>query len=86
MPRSSWLAKTGPISKNNFRTQRLPLVSARPVKLEMQLSSETCVETVLNFGRWFRLTHGRVDRLAGEAAHRGRRWLQGVSRSWAAFA
>jgi hypothetical protein len=59
---------------------------AKPVKLEMRLSSETCVETVLNFDGWFRLATGRVHRLAGEAAHRGRRWLQVVSRNWTAFA
>jgi len=46
----------------------------------------TAVETVLNFGRWFRLAAGRVDRLAAEAARRGRRWLQGVSHSRAVFA
>ena len=52
----------------------------------LRLSSETWVETVLNFGRWFRLAAGRVDSLAAEAARRGRRWLQGVSHSRAAFA
>jgi len=41
---------------------------------------------VLNFGRWFRLAAGRADSLAAEAARRGRRWLQGVSHSRAAFA
>lgn len=51
-----------------------------------RLSSETWVETVLNFGPWFRLAAGRADSLAAEAARRGRRWLQGVSRSRAAFA
>ena len=51
-----------------------------------RLSSETWVETVLNFGRWFRLAAGRVDSPAAEAARRGRRWLQGGSHSRAAFA
>jgi len=50
-----------------------------------RLSSETGVETVLNFGRWFRLAAGRADSLAAEAARRGRRWLQGVSHSRAAL-
>ena len=52
----------------------------------LRLSNETWVETVLNFGRWFRLAAGRVDGLAAEAARRGRRWLQGVSHSRTAFA
>jgi len=57
-----------------------------PILQRLRLSSETWVETVLNFGRWFRLAAGRVDSLAAEAARRGRRWLQGVSHSRAAFA
>jgi len=57
-----------------------------PILRRRRLSPETWVETVLNFGRWFRLAAGRVDRLAAEAARRGSRWLQGVSHSRAAFA
>ena len=57
-----------------------------PILQRLRLSSETWVETVLNFGRWFRLAAGRVDSLAAEATRRGRRWLQGASRSRAAFA
>ena len=57
-----------------------------PILQRLRLSTETWVETVLNFGRWFHLAAGRVDSLAAEAARRGRRWLQGVSRSRAAFA
>jgi hypothetical protein len=57
-----------------------------PILERLRLSSETWVETVLNFGRWFRLAAGRVDSLAAEAARRGRRWLQGVSKSRASFA
>jgi REP element-mobilizing transposase RayT len=57
-----------------------------PILQRLRLSTETWVETVLNFGRWLRLAAGRVDSLAAEAARRGRRWLQGVSHSRAAFA
>ena len=57
-----------------------------PIRQRLRLSTETWVETVLNSGRWFHLAAGRVDSLAAEAARRGRRWLQGVSRSRAAFA
>lgn len=52
----------------------------------LRLSSKTWVEKVLNFGRWFRLAARRVDSLVAEAARRGRRWLQGMSHSRAAFA
>jgi hypothetical protein len=57
-----------------------------PILQRLRLSTETWVETVLNFGRWFHLAAGRADSLAAEAARRGRRWLQGVSHSRAAFA
>jgi len=57
-----------------------------PILRRLRLSPETWVETVLNFGLWFRLAAGRVDSLTAEAAHRGRRWLHGVSHSRAAFA
>jgi len=49
-------------------------------------TTEARGDTVLNFGRWFRLAAGRVDGLAAEAARRGHRRLQGVSHSRAAFA
>jgi hypothetical protein len=54
-----------------------------PILRRLRLSPETWVETVLYFGRWFRLAAGHVDSLAAEAARRGRRWL---SHSRAAFA
>ena len=57
-----------------------------PILERMRFSSETGVDTVLNFGRWFRLAAGRVESLTAEAARRGRRWLQGVGRSRDAFA
>jgi hypothetical protein len=44
-----------------------------PILQRLRLSTETWVEMVLNFGRWFRLAAGRVDSLAAEAARRGRR-------------
>ena len=56
-----------------------------PILQRLRLSTETWVETVLNFGRRFHLAAGRVDSLAAEAARRGRRWLQGVSHSRTVF-
>ena len=50
------------------------------------LSPETWVETVLNFGRWFRRAAGRVESLTAEANKRGRRWLHGLSHCRESFA
>jgi len=72
--------QTRPDKRGQIPAELLPILE------RLQLSSETWVETVLNFGRWFRLAAGRVDSLAAEAGRRGRRWLQGVSHSRAAFA
>ena len=38
-----------------------------PILERLQLSGETWVETVLNFGRWFHRAVGRADSLAAEA-------------------
>ena len=72
--------QTRPDKRGQIPAELLPILE------RLRLSSETWVETVLNFGRWFRLAAGRADSLAAEAARRGRRWLQGLSRSRTAFA
>ena len=46
---------------------------------------ETWVDTVLNFGRWFKRATGRAESLTAEAARRGRHWLHGLAHSRAAF-
>jgi hypothetical protein len=56
-----------------------------PILSRLQLSAETWVDTVLNFGRWFKRAAGRAENLTAEAARRGRHWLQGMSHSRAAF-
>ena len=56
-----------------------------PILQRLRLPTETWVETVLNFGRWFHLAAGRVDIGSGSRG-RGRRWLRGVSHSRTAFA
>jgi hypothetical protein len=56
-----------------------------PILERLRIASDTWVDMVVNFSRWFRQAAGRVDSLAGEAARRGRRWLHGLSRSQAAF-
>ena len=54
-----------------------------PILERLQLSAETWVDTVLNFGRWFKRAAGRAESLTAEAARRGRHWLHGlVTRTW----
>jgi hypothetical protein len=56
-----------------------------PILKRLRIASDTWLDMVLNFSRWFRQAAGRAESLAGEAARRGRRWLHGMSRSQAAF-
>ena len=56
-----------------------------PVLERLQISGESWVGTVKNFGRLFRRAAGAPTSLAQEAARYGRRWLHGVSASREAF-
>ncbi len=56
-----------------------------PILDRLQVSGELWVETVKNFGRWFRRVAGRKESLAKEAERRDVRWLQGTSHCLAAF-
>ena len=56
-----------------------------PVLERLQISGESWVGTVKNFGRMFRRAAGTPKSLAQEAARYGRRWLHGVSASREAF-
>jgi hypothetical protein len=56
-----------------------------PILKRLRIASDTWVDIVVNFSRWFRQAAGRAESLAGEAARRGRRWLHGTSRSREAF-
>ena len=58
----------------------------RPILTRIGVSSDTWVETVVNFGRWFRRAAGRAQSLVDEASRRGQHWVQGVSHSRQAFA
>jgi hypothetical protein len=57
-----------------------------PILTGVGISTDTWVETVMNFGRWFHRAAGRVQSLADEASRRSQHWLQGVSHSRQAFA
>jgi hypothetical protein len=56
-----------------------------PILQRLGMGSETWVDMVVNFGRWFRRAAGRAESLSAEATRRGVRWLQGISHSRAAF-
>jgi hypothetical protein len=56
-----------------------------PILDRLQLSRETWIETVQQFGKWFHRAAGRPETLALEAQRRHRRWLSGISHSRAAF-
>ena len=52
-----------------------------PILTRLHITNDTWVDMVENSGRWFRRAAGRQESLAQEASRRGRRWVQGVSRS-----
>ena len=56
-----------------------------PIFDRLRVAGESWVESVVNFGRWFHRAVGRTQRLAEEAARRGKRWFQGLRRAQAAF-
>jgi len=56
-----------------------------PILQRIGVSSDSWIDTVVNFGRWFRRAAGRVESVANEANKHGRRWLHGVSHCRAAF-
>ena len=57
-----------------------------PILTRLQITNDSWVDMVKNFGRWFRRAAGRQESLAEEATRRGCRWVQGVSRSRQLFA
>ncbi len=52
-----------------------------PILDRLQLSSETWVDLIENFGRWFRRAAGRAESLAREAVRRGQGRMHGVAHS-----
>jgi len=59
--------------------------SLAPILERLHVGGESWVQSVQNFGRWFHRAVGRTERLAEEAARRGKHWFQGLARSRAAF-
>ena len=53
----------------------------RPILERLKIVDERWLDTVKNFGRYFRRAAGRVSSLANEAAKRDRSWLQGITHS-----
>ena len=52
-----------------------------PILDRLQVSGETWVDLIENFGRWFRRAAGRAESLAQEAVRRGQAWMHGTSHS-----
>jgi hypothetical protein len=57
-----------------------------PILNRMQISADSWLDMICNFGCWFGAAAGRAESLAIEAARRGRRSLKGISLSRTAFA
>ena len=58
----------------------------RPILERLGLQSESWIDCVDNFGRWFHRAAGHVSLLSDAAARAGRQWFHGVSRCRQAFA
>ncbi len=56
-----------------------------PILERLGVNGDGWVETVRQFGRWFKTAAGRRDSLARLAARRGKAWLQGQSAAALAF-
>ena len=59
--------------------------SLAPILDRLHVGGESWVQSVQNFGRWFHRAVGRTERLAEEAARRGKHWFQGLAHSRTAF-
>jgi hypothetical protein len=56
-----------------------------PILERLAVDGEGWVETVRNFGRWFKRAVGRADSLGSAALRTGRRWFQGQRAARVAF-
>ena len=56
-----------------------------PILDRLAINSDGWIETVRNFGRWFKRAVGRVDSLTSAALRTGRRWYQGQRAAVVAF-
>ena len=56
-----------------------------PILSRLNIRASSWLETVSNYGRWFRRAAGRSDHLLARAHEAGRRWFHGVSHCRIAF-
>ena len=56
-----------------------------PILQRLSISPEGWVESVREFGRWFRRAVGSPERVLAEAARSGKQWFGGLSRCRQAF-
>jgi hypothetical protein len=68
-----WNARRVVPGKAGAMDDRLP-----PILERLGMTAEFWLAMIENFDRWFRTAAGSSQKLADEAARRGRRWLRGV--------
>jgi hypothetical protein len=56
-----------------------------PILDRLRINRDGWLETVRDFGRWFKRTVGRADLLTSAAMRTGRRWFQGQRAARTAF-
>jgi hypothetical protein len=56
-----------------------------PILDRLRINGDGWLETVRDFGRWFKRAVGRADSLASAALRTGRRWYQGQRAARIAF-
>jgi hypothetical protein len=59
--------------------------SLAPILDRLAINGDGRIETLRNFGRWFRRAVGRADSLTSAALRTGRRWYQGQRAAAVAF-
>ena len=91
--RRAWLCGDDPVSGRSYqhrkdwiRDRLEELAGSFAVDVCLGLQSESWIDCVDNFGRWFHRAAGHVSLLSDAAARAGRQWFHGVSRCRQAFA
>jgi hypothetical protein len=68
-----WNARRMVPGKSGAMDDRLP-----PILERLGMTAEFWLQMIENFDRWFRTAAGSSQKLAEEAARRGRKWLHGI--------
>jgi hypothetical protein len=74
-----------PIGNKSPLGSRLTVRLAAESTDRLRINDDGWLETVRDFGRWFKRAVGRADSLASAALRTGRRWYQGQRAARIAF-